>query len=124
MNDQENLAQQTLSLELYLLTPALTEEQAVTSDATIDIILSENLMAELCQNPADEQTNCLYIQDYKIQPNNQQHAEILTAVDSVQLHINHGPSLGVLVECGEQLFVSEQISYMPEFDLGLDEDDA
>jgi hypothetical protein len=113
MSEQDQLAQQALSLNLYLLTPELSEIESPTAD----------VMAELCQNPSIEQTNCLYIQDYQIDCNTPEYAELLTSPESVQLHISNGPSLGVLVECGEQIFVSEQISYMPEFDLGLDEDE-
>lgn len=123
MSEQDQLAQQALSLNLYLLTPELSEIESPTADATIDIVLSEDVMAELCQNPSIEQTNCLYIQEYQIDCNTPEYAELLASPESVQLHISNGPSLGVLVECGEQIFVSEQISYMPEFDLGLDEDE-
>ncbi|MDP4982716.1 hypothetical protein [Pseudoalteromonas tunicata] len=118
----ELVAGNLLSLPLFFLNEQLAQRDLEQPDLVIDITLDDALLAELCINPAPEESACLYIENYALSAISEQFKVTLDNGHHAELQINHGPMIAVLLNTeDEQVFVSPHIDCMPTFDLGLDE---
>ncbi|AZZ99831.1 hypothetical protein [Pseudoalteromonas sp. R3] len=121
MELQENTP---LNLPLFRLDDNLAERDMEQPDLTLEVILDANLLANLCQNPAPEQSVSIPLESYQISNIEQQVAEVLSHGHQAQLLLNHGPVLSAVLSCESQaMFVSPPMEMMPTFDLGLDDED-
>lgn len=93
-------------------------------DAEVSVILSENLLAHLCQNPKEDENISLHIDDYELLNISANVTALLEAGHQLQLLLNRGPVLSAVLSTeGEALFVSPPMEMLPTFDLGLDDED-
>lgn len=121
---EQELATEVLSVPLFILDDTLEQRDIEQPDAIINIQLNEHLMAELCQNPSADQRICLYISDYELEVI-RSHLFAGERPDVVELHLSQGPSLSVLYTSTEDSiqFVSPELEFMPEFDLGISDEE-
>lgn len=109
-----------LTLPLFLLDDQIEQRDMDASDLTLSVILNENLLANLCQNPAEEQSISINLETYQVFADNAEFASVLTNEHQAQLLLNRGPVLSAVLSCGEQVFISPPMEMMPTFDLGDD----
>ncbi|ASD65743.1 MULTISPECIES: hypothetical protein [Pseudoalteromonas] len=113
-----------LSLPLFLLDDNIENRDIDSPDAEVSVMLSENLLAHLCQNPKEDENISLHIDDYALNNISTTVTELIGAEHQLQLLINRGPILSaVLSTSSDALFVSPPVEMMPTFDLGLDDDE-
>ena len=118
----ELVAGNLLSLPLFFLNEQLAERDLEKPDLIIDITLDDALLAELCINPAVDESACLYIENYALSSVSEHFKVMLESGHHAELQINHGPMIAVLLNTeDEQVFVSPHIDCMPTFDLDLDD---
>ncbi|GEK09747.1 hypothetical protein HUZ36_11440 [Pseudoalteromonas sp. McH1-7] len=113
-----------LSLPLFLLDDNIENRDVNVPDAEVSVILSENLLAHLCQNPKEDENISLHIDDYELLNISANVTALLEAGHQLQLLLNRGPVLSAVLSTeGEALFVSPPMEMLPTFDLGLDDED-
>ncbi|OCQ18337.1 hypothetical protein A7985_23695 [Pseudoalteromonas luteoviolacea] len=122
MELQENTP---LILPLFLLSDDLESRDIERPDMQLSVNLTAELLANLCQNPAPEQSISIPLERYELKDIEASYTDLLASGHHAQLLLNHGPVLSaVLSPSGaEALFVSPPVDMMPTFDLGLDDDE-
>ncbi|KZN50431.1 hypothetical protein [Pseudoalteromonas luteoviolacea] len=122
MELQENTP---LTLPLFQLNEQLENRDIESPDMQLSVNLTSDLLANLCQNPAPEQSMSIPLEDYAVTDIEASFTAALNDGHQAQLILNHGPVLSaVLSPVGEEmLFVSPPVDMMPTFDLGLDDED-
>ncbi|WP_419149587.1 hypothetical protein [Pseudoalteromonas 'SMAR'] len=113
-----------LSLPLFQLDDNIESRDMDAPDAEVAVLLSENLLANLCQNPEQEQSISFPIDDYELSNIANEVSELLCHGHQLQLILNRGPVLSAVLNTDNgALFVSPPMEMMPTFDLGLDDED-
>lgn len=113
----------SLTLALFLFDETLNERDIASPDLSLSVLLDDDLLTQLCQNPAADSSIAITISDYIIEAHNPVFADLVSDAHQAQLTLTHGPLLSaVLNTLSEQTFVSPQMDMMPTFDLG-DEDE-
>ena len=110
-----------LTLPLFLLDEHIEQRDLEASDLTLSVILDETLLANLCQNPAEDQSISINLETYQLFADNSQFKPVIS---EVQLLLNRGPVLSAVVSGGKQVFISPPVEMMPTFDLGDEEEEA
>ena len=115
------LSTEHLDIPVFHLTP-----EAPSTDTPaffVSMALTEMVMAQLCQKIEHGETHTVYLDAYRFDQIDTQWLSTLECIESVQLHLQAGPQLAVMVcsESGEQ-WVSPWLEFAPEFDFGLDDD--
>ncbi|TMP77453.1 hypothetical protein CWB73_19910 [Pseudoalteromonas phenolica] len=113
-----------LTLPLFLLDEHIEQRDLETSDLTLSVILDETLLANLCQNPAEDQSISINLETYQLFADNSQFKPVISEAHQAQLLLNRGPVLSAVVSSGEQVFISPPVEMMPTFDLGDEEEEA
>ncbi|MBQ4834210.1 hypothetical protein J8L70_13225 [Pseudoalteromonas sp. MMG010] len=112
-----------LALPLFIFDETLSERDVAQPDLEVSAVLNEELLSQLCQNPAPGSSIAITLTDYQLTLVNPQHNEVLNLQHSAQLTITHGPLLNAVLNTDQEtMFVSPQVDMMPTFDLG-DEDE-
>lgn len=112
-----------LTLPLFLFDETLSERDLDTPDLLLTIVLDDDLLTQLCQNPNSDSSIGISIADYQIEAVNGAYSALIDAEHHAQLTLTHGPLLSAMLDTqSEATFVSPQMDMMPTFDLG-DEDD-
>ncbi|WP_372762275.1 hypothetical protein [Pseudoalteromonas sp.] len=112
-----------LTLPLFMLDESLSSRDLTQPDFEIAIVLDDELLAQLCQNPSASSSIAITVQDYQLIINNPTFSALLEQQHDAQLTLTHGPLLSAVLTTQEQhTFVSPQMDMMPTFDLG-DEDE-
>ncbi|MFU2510262.1 hypothetical protein [Pseudoalteromonas sp. ASV78] len=113
----------SLTLPLFLFDENLNERDLETPDLLLSVLLDDDLLTQLCQNPAQDSSIAITISDYIVEAHNPAFADLVTDAHHAQLTLTHGPLLSAVLDTlSEQTFVSPQMDMMPTFDLG-DEDE-
>ncbi|MDX1727321.1 hypothetical protein LOC50_00545 [Pseudoalteromonas sp. SCSIO 43095] len=108
-----------LTLPLFILDETLSTRDLAQPDLEISVILSDELLTQLCQNPSADSSIGISIADYELNIINSSFATVAHSEHDAQLTITQGPLLSAVVTTVENLtFVSPQIDMMPTFDLG------
>lgn len=105
-----------LHLPLFELNESLHSRDVEQPDFLLEVVLDDELLTHLCQNPAEHESVSLNIPHYELI----EQAESVGKLEhSAVLTISHGPLLGAVLECNDgRAFVSPQMDMMPTFDLG------
>ncbi|CAM4196493.1 hypothetical protein [Pseudoalteromonas ostreae] len=113
----------SLTLPLFLFDETLNERDLSTPDLSLSVLLDDDLLIQLCQNPAPDSSIAITISDYMVEAHNPAFADVTREAHHAQLTLTHGPLLSAVLDAkSEQTFVSPQMDMMPTFDLG-DEDE-
>lgn len=121
---EQSLATEILSLPLFLLNDMISERDMAEPDLIAHIKLNEHMMAELCQNPSEEASHCLYVTEYELELCNETFSEIVQTAHCLELHLKRGPVLAAVLSDDEgPRMVSPELEFMPEFDVGIDIDE-
>ncbi|KZN58521.1 hypothetical protein N482_22180 [Pseudoalteromonas luteoviolacea NCIMB 1942] len=122
MELQENTP---LTLPLFLLDDELESRDIDSPDMQISVNLTADLLANLCQNPAPEQSISIPLESYELQDIEASYTVLMASGHQAQLLLNHGPVLSAVLSPADAdaLFVSPPIDMMPTFDLGLDDEE-
>jgi hypothetical protein len=108
-----------LSLPLFLLNDEIESRDVEAPDLVLNVVLDESLLANLCQNPSEEQSVSIMLEQYRLEVVTPSFSGLLERGHQAQLLLDHGPVLSaVLSDDAEQLFISPPIEMMPTFDLG------
>jgi hypothetical protein len=112
-----------LTLPLFLLDEALSNRSLEEPDFEISLTLNDNLLTQICQNPAKNSSIAITVSGYELLIANPLFLNLLDQEHDVQITLTHGPQLSVVLNTdNQQTFVSPQMDMMPTFDLG-DEDE-
>lgn len=112
-----------LTLPLFILDETLSTRDLAQPDLEISVILSDELLTQLCQNPSADSSIGISIAGYELHIFNSSFASIAQSEHHAQLTLTHGPLLSAIMTFEDNLtFVSPQVDMMPTFDLG-DEDE-
>ena len=86
-----------LSLPLFQLDDNIESRDMDAPDAEVAVLLSENLLANLCQNPEQEQSISFPIDDYELSNIANEVSELLCHGHQLQLILNRGPVLSAVL---------------------------
>jgi hypothetical protein len=112
-----------LTLPLFLYDHTLNERDIESPDFELTVLLNEELLTQLCQNPSQDSSIAISISGYVLKSINPTLSDVLSQTHSAQLTLNHGPLLSAVLNTdNDSVFVSPQMDMMPTFDLG-DEDE-
>lgn len=112
-----------LTLPLFILDETLSTRDLAQPDFEIAVILSDELLTQLCQNPSADSSIGISLTAYELSTINPNFADVQESEHDAQLTLTQGPLLSAVVTTAENLtFVSPQVDMMPTFDLG-DEDE-
>ncbi|KZN43546.1 hypothetical protein [Pseudoalteromonas luteoviolacea] len=122
MELQENTP---LILPLFLLNDDIESRDIESPDMQLSVNLTADLLANLCQNPAPEQSISIPLESYELKDIEASYTVLMANGHQAQLLLNHGPVLSAVLSPAdaEALFVSPPVDMMPTFDLGLDEEE-
>ncbi|WP_404342277.1 hypothetical protein [Pseudoalteromonas mariniglutinosa] len=110
-----------LTLPLFCFDDSLPQRDIDSPDLLLNVLLSDELLAQLCQNPAIDSSVAITLSDYQLTSVNERFT--VNTEHSAQLTLAHGPLLSAVVSTSDDIsFVSPQVDMMPTFDLG-DEDE-
>ncbi|WP_440054763.1 hypothetical protein ACSLBF_00900 [Pseudoalteromonas sp. T1lg65] len=112
-----------LELPLFLLNDNIENRDLEQPDLRLSVMLTDNLLANLCQNPTPEESISIPVVDYELNDFSADVVELFNGEHQLQLLLNNGPVLSAILNVQDQLFVSPPVEMMPTFDLGLDEDE-
>ncbi|WP_409424429.1 hypothetical protein [Pseudoalteromonas sp. RW-H-Ap-1] len=108
-----------LTLPLFLLDETLSTRDLAQPDVEISVILSDELLTQLCQNPSADSSIGISITDYELNVINSSFSSVVQSEHDAQLTLTQGPLLSAVVTTVDELtFVSPQVDMMPTFDLG------
>ncbi|MGS0536825.1 hypothetical protein [Pseudoalteromonas sp. SaAl2] len=112
-----------LTLPLFVFDETLSDRDLEKPDLLLTIVLDDELLTQLCQNPSADSSIAITINSYQLEAVDQTFAEIIDTDHDAQLTLTHGPLLSAVLNTQkETTFVSPQMDMMPTFDLG-DEDE-
>ncbi len=112
-----------LILPLFIYDDSLSNRDTEHPDFSMSIELTQNMLDELCQNPDEDTSLCIYLDKYELIEVTEPYKSILKSEHMAQLQINKGPCISLLLNLADGTsFVSPQMDFMPTFDLGIDED--
>ncbi len=109
-----------LTLPLFELADNLAERDIEAPDYLAAIPLTESLLTEICQNPSQDTSISIALEDVNVMRPDNSSDEGVHQLPAT-LIVNNGPVISVTVEIDDATYVSPQCDFMPEFDLG-DED--
>ncbi len=108
-----------LTLPLFILDETLSTRDLAQPDVEISVILSDELLTQLCQNPSADSSIGISITDYELNVINSSFSSVVQSEHNAQLTLTQGPLLSAVVTTVDELtFVSPQVDMMPTFDLG------
>ena len=108
-----------LTLPLFILDETLSTRDLAQPDVEISVILSDELLTQLCQNPSADSSIGISITDYELNVINSSFSSVVQSEHDAQLTLTQGPLLSAVVTTVDELtFVSPQVDMMPTFDLG------
>lgn len=108
-----------LTLPLFILDETLSTRDLAQPDVEISVILSDELLTQLCQNPGADSSIGISITDYELNVINSSFSSVVQSEHDAQLTLTQGPLLSAVVTTVDELtFVSPQVDMMPTFDLG------
>jgi len=107
-----------LTLPLFLFDETLSKRDLNTPDLLLTIVLDDELLTQLCQNPGADSSIGITINSYALEAVNKIYTSIIDSEHNAQLTLTHGPSLSALLNTSDIAFVSPQMDMMPTFDLG------
>ena len=108
-----------LTLPLFILDETLSTRDLAQPDVEISVILSDELLTQLCQNPSADSSIGISITDYELNVINSSFSSVVQSEHDAQLTLTQGPLLSAVVTTADELtFVSPQVDMMPTFDLG------
>ncbi|WP_372857805.1 hypothetical protein [Pseudoalteromonas sp.] len=108
-----------LTLPLFILDETLSTRDLAQPDVEISVILSDELLTQLCQNPSADSSIGISITDYELNVINSSFSSVVQSEHDAQLTLTQGPVLSAVVTTVDELtFVSPQVDMMPTFDLG------
>ncbi|NWL15118.1 hypothetical protein FHG08_04985 [Pseudoalteromonas sp. Scap03] len=108
-----------LTLPLFILDETLSTRDLAQPDVKISVILSDELLTQLCQNPSADSSIGISITDYELNVINSSFSSVVQSEHDAQLTLTQGPLLSAVVTTVDELtFVSPQVDMMPTFDLG------
>ena len=108
-----------LTLPLFILDETLSTRDLAQPDVEISVILSDELLTQLCQNPSADSSIGISITDYELNVINSSFSSVVRSEHDAQLTLTQGPLLSAVVNTVDELtFVSPQVDMMPTFDLG------
>lgn len=108
-----------LTLPLFILDETLSTRDLALPDVEISVILSDELLTQLCQNPSADSSIGISITDYELNVINSSFSSVVQSEHDAQLTLTQGPLLSAVVTTVDELtFVSPQVDMMPTFDLG------
>ncbi|BDF96323.1 hypothetical protein RC083_14490 [Pseudoalteromonas haloplanktis] len=114
----------SLTLPLFLFDETLNERDLEAPDLLISVLLDDDLLTQLCQNPTPDSSVAITIADYLVEAHNPAFSELVSQAHHAQLTLSHGPLLSAVLDTqSDHTFVSPQMDMMPTFDLGDDEDE-
>ena len=109
-----------LSLPLFQFNDELPNRDLDHPDLYLEVVLDEQLLAHLCQNPAQDQSVSLQLADYQLLAHTE---SVPSESHSAMLMLTHGPLLAATLERDNGVnYVSPQLEMMPTFDLGDDDE--
>lgn len=111
-----------LTLPLFLLDETLSDRDLQKPDFEVLIKLTDELIAEICQNPSEDSSIAVTVSDYELKIANCTYQHLLTDEHNLHITLLHGPVLSAVLHTQAAEFVSPQMDMMPTFDLG-DEDE-
>ncbi|WP_377110219.1 hypothetical protein [Pseudoalteromonas sp. R86517] len=112
-----------LTLPLFILNESLSERDVEKPDLDISFALDDELLTQICQNPAPDSSIAISLKEYELAPHSSEFNALLNQEHDAQITLIHGPLLSVVLNTHDnQTFVSPQMDMMPTFDLG-DEDE-
>ncbi|ATC80888.1 hypothetical protein PAGA_a0304 [Pseudoalteromonas agarivorans DSM 14585] len=112
-----------LTLPLFILNESLSERDLEKPDLDISFALDDELLTQICQNPAPDSSIAISLKEYELAPHSSEFNALLNQEHDAQITLTHGPLLSVVLNTHDnQTFVSPQMDMMPTFDLG-DEDE-
>jgi len=108
-----------LTLPLFLLDETLQNRDPEQPDFSIDIVLDEDLVAHMCQNPDADSSISIYINQYKL-IDMPAEFKLLGNEHVSQMQVTPGPTIAAIVifPCGKT-FVSPQMDFLPTFDMDV-----
>ena len=108
-----------LTLPLFILDETLSTRDLAQPDVEISVILSDELLTQLCQNPSADSSIGISITGYELNVINSSFSSVVQSEHDAQLTLTQGPLLSAVVTTVDELtFVSPQVDMMPTFDLG------
>ena len=120
---EQPLATEQLTVPVFHLSLETPISEQSNPDFSVSITLTESVMAELCQVLNPDETHSVYLSDFQFLEVNEKWQGRLDNIESVQLHLQQGPILALMVETdNDEQFISPWLEFAPEFDLGLDDD--
>lgn len=112
-----------LTLPLFILDETLSERDLEQPDLAISLALDDELLTQICQNPSQDSSIAINIDDYSLTLHNSQLEALVEQEHDAQITLTHGPLLSAVLNTQNHgTFVSPQMDMMPTFDLG-DEDE-
>lgn len=112
-----------LTLPLFILNESLSERDVEKPDLDISFALTDDLLTQICQNPALDSSIAISLKEYVLELYSSEFNDVLNHEHDAQITLTHGPLLSVVLNMHDsQTFVSPQMDMMPTFDLG-DEDE-
>ncbi|MEJ2911289.1 hypothetical protein [Pseudoalteromonas sp. C12FD-1] len=112
-----------LTLPLFILNESLSERDVEKPDLDISFALTDDLLTQICQNPAPDSSIAISLKEYVLELYSSEFNDVLNHEHDAQITLTHGPLLSVVLNMHDsQTFVSPQMDMMPTFDLG-DEDE-
>lgn len=122
-NSNELAQNSNLTLPLFLFDETLNQRDLEQPDLLLTIVLDDELLTQLCQNPSVDSSIGITINEYQLDAQNEAFAALTKQAHQAQLTLTHGPLLSAMLDADNDMtFVSPQMDMMPTFDLG-DEDE-
>ena len=114
-----------LTLPLFYFDENLHCRDIESPDLLLHVTLSEELLTQLCQNPAQDSSVAITLTDYRVDVLSVDYQSLIDTEHDAQLTLVRGPLLSAMLSTeGEHSFVSPQVDMMPTFDLGDDIEDS
>lgn len=114
-----------LTLPLFYFDEHLNSRDIESPDLLLHVTLDENLLTQLCQNPAVDSSVAIALTDYRLEALAEQYQSLIKGEHHAQLTLVRGPLLSAMLSAeGDSSFVSPQVDMMPTFDLCDDLEDS